>query len=207
MSTFLLPSTLLDELQRMLNSFWWGNSTNPSKGVKWMKWEKICVRKELGGRGFRDLHLFNIALLGKIGWRLLSNPTSLVARILKAKYYPNSDFLHANLGHNSSYTWSSIIAAQDLLKNGMRWKIGTGEQINVWQQPWLADDSNFYVQTPVHEGFDDMVVADLLVPGTRMWDKPLIEIAFNHEDAAKILQTLISPRTSGDKLIWHYSRD
>lgn len=46
MSTFLLSSNLLDELQRMLNSFWWGSNENVRKGVKWMKWEKYAfIRK------------------------------------------------------------------------------------------------------------------------------------------------------------------
>lgn len=67
MSTFLFPSMLLDELQRMMNSFWWGNNEDSSKGIKWMKWERVCVRKDAGGRGFCDLHLFNISLLWQIG--------------------------------------------------------------------------------------------------------------------------------------------
>lgn len=37
MSIFLLPATLIDELHRMLNSFWWGSNEEASKGVKWMK--------------------------------------------------------------------------------------------------------------------------------------------------------------------------
>lgn len=41
-STFLIPNTLLDELHRMLNSFWWGHVTNPKKEVKWEKLEDLC---------------------------------------------------------------------------------------------------------------------------------------------------------------------
>lgn len=43
-----------------------------------MKWERVCVRKEAGGRGFRDLHLLDVALLGKMGWRLVHDKTLLV---------------------------------------------------------------------------------------------------------------------------------
>lgn len=77
MSTFLLPSTLIDELQRMMNSFWWGHGTNPAKGIKWEKWEDLCKHKYIGGMGFKNLHLFNVALLGKLCWKLISQPNSL----------------------------------------------------------------------------------------------------------------------------------
>ncbi|KAL8493788.1 hypothetical protein ACS0TY_024815 [Phlomoides rotata] len=124
MSTFLLPSTLLDELHVMLNKFWWGSNSDSSKGVKWLRWEKICVMKEVGGRGFRDLHMFNIALLGKLAWWLVNDSSSLVCKLFKARYFPSGDFCSATLGRNPSFTWSSIHASQDLLRLGVRWKIG-----------------------------------------------------------------------------------
>lgn len=48
MTTFLLPSTLLEELQIMLNKFWWGSNGSVEKDVNWLKWDKVCVRKEKG---------------------------------------------------------------------------------------------------------------------------------------------------------------
>ncbi|KAL8552093.1 hypothetical protein ACS0TY_000957 [Phlomoides rotata] len=131
MSTFLLPSTLLDELQVMLNKLWWGSSSNSSKEIPWMRWEKMCVKKEPGRRGFKDIHLFNIALLGKLAWRLIDDPSALVSRLLKARYFPNTDFMSSSLGSNPSYTWSSIHASQDLLRLGVRWKIGDGESMRI----------------------------------------------------------------------------
>lgn len=39
-------------------------------------------------------------MLGKIGWRLITNPDALVCRVLKAKYFPQGDFMNATLGHS-----------------------------------------------------------------------------------------------------------
>lgn len=69
--------------------------------------------------GFRDLLKFNISLLVKQGWHLLMQPTTLVGRILKAKYYPNTRFFSAPLGSNPSLIWS-IWSARELLKMGLR---------------------------------------------------------------------------------------
>lgn len=92
-----------------MNKFWWESRGDVSKGIKWMSWEKVCVHKELGGRGFRDLHLFNIALLGKMVWWLVHDTASLVRRVLKFKYFPHLLFLEAPKGANPSYTWLSLV--------------------------------------------------------------------------------------------------
>lgn len=54
--------------------------------------------------GFRNLQAFNFALLAKQAWKILTNLSSLVAYILKEKYFPFSDILHANLGNSPSFT-------------------------------------------------------------------------------------------------------
>lgn len=87
--------------------------------------------------GFRRLHDFNIAMLGKQAWKLITHPNSLMSRLLKARYFPAGNFLNASLGHNPSYTWRSLHSSQDLLRLGCRWEIGDGTSIRVWEEPWI----------------------------------------------------------------------
>ena len=63
----------------------------------------MCRAKRDGGMGFRDLHAFNLAMLAKQGWRMLEEPSSLMARVYKAKYFPKSDVRGASIGSNPSY--------------------------------------------------------------------------------------------------------
>ena len=72
--------------------------------------------KEDGGLGFRDLHSFNMAILAKQGWRLIQDPESLCAKILKAKYFPNTHILEAVAKNGCSYTWRSIVQGIELDK-------------------------------------------------------------------------------------------
>ena len=87
------------------------------------------------GMGFRKLHDFNVVMLGKHGWKLLTNPLSLVARIFKARYFPKSSFLKVEMGTNPSFVWCSIMASQNLLKKGARWRIGRGNQVRIYRDP------------------------------------------------------------------------
>jgi hypothetical protein len=54
--------------------------------------------KSAEGLGFRDLTMFNKALLAKQCWRLIQHPHSLISQIIRAKYYPNCSFLESDLG-------------------------------------------------------------------------------------------------------------
>jgi hypothetical protein len=91
-----------------------------------MIWEGHGLSKAQGGMGFRDLVCFNKALLAKQCWRLLQNQDSLVAQIIKAKYYPSCTILEAKLCKRPSckcpsFAWRSILGAGSLLKQWLIW--------------------------------------------------------------------------------------
>ena len=62
-----------------------------------------------GGKGFKDIELFNLALLAKQAWRILQNPNTLSSMILKAVYYPNGEFLEAVEGSHPLHIWRALV--------------------------------------------------------------------------------------------------
>ncbi|GLU20311.1 hypothetical protein SLE2022_365180 [Rubroshorea leprosula] len=102
-----------------------------------MEWKRLAVSKKEGGLGFQAMHELNLALLGKQGWRLLSNPNFLGTQLMKAKYFPRLDFLHAQLKPTCSFVWWSIWHSIDLLKQGCRILKGYGHNMRIWEDPWL----------------------------------------------------------------------
>lgn len=69
-----------------------------------MAWWKLCIPKGEGGMGFQDLYSFNLAMLAKQCWRLITDPDSLAARVLKAKYFPNGSILDVTPKNGSLFT-------------------------------------------------------------------------------------------------------
>ncbi|KAA3481012.1 RNA-directed DNA polymerase [Gossypium australe] len=57
--------------------------------------------------------------MGGLGWKIMMQPNCFFARVIKGKYYLNSEFLKASLGSHPCYTWWSIWSARGLLEEGL----------------------------------------------------------------------------------------
>jgi hypothetical protein len=114
--------------------------------------------------GFRDYMDFNQALLAKQAWRLITRPGSLCARVLKARYFKGCDFMSSQCPKRASFTWKSIIHGRELLREGLVWRIGNGEKVDIWQDNWIPRSS---LQRPIGHLPDMEVskVSELLLPG------------------------------------------
>jgi hypothetical protein len=77
--------------------------------------------------------MFNKALLAKQVWRIMKNPESLTAKIMKAKYFPHSSIMEASMGNRPSQAWRSLLVAKDLVHSGAIWRVGDGHSIRVWR--------------------------------------------------------------------------
>ena len=59
----------------------------------------MCEPKSKGGMGFKELALFNDALLAKQTCRLLHNQNSLFYKVSKSNFFPNCSILEVKEGH------------------------------------------------------------------------------------------------------------
>jgi len=148
MSVFRLPKSLIQEINSMMRRFWWSFKENLNK-IPWVSWKHMGRKKDIGGLGFRELDCFNVALLAKQCWRLLNFPDSLVARVMRDKYHPGTDFMDSELGKRPSYAWRSIWQAKSLLEEGLMWRVGNGEKIKIWKDRWIPASTSHKIQDPV----------------------------------------------------------
>lgn len=121
--------------------------------------------------------------------------------MLKAKYFPECSLLEAVPQKGMSHTWRSILRGLDLLKEEIIWRVGSGESINVWSDPWIPRG-----RTRRPAMFRGQVLVDrveeLINPSTEQWDEELVNDLFGQEDAKEILAIPLRSNME-DKVAWH----
>jgi hypothetical protein len=80
----------------MLNALWWGGGSYNERGIHWLAWEKLACPKANGGLDIRNFEAFNITMVAKQTWNIVQNPDSLVAKVIKARYFPRSSLFEAS---------------------------------------------------------------------------------------------------------------
>lgn len=200
MSCFKLPSSLCKQIQSVLLRFWWDEKPGKRK-MSWVAWSKLTRPKFEGGLGFKDIEAFNDALLAKIGWRLLSNPDSLLGKTLLGKYCHSSSFLDCTSPSSASHGWRGILIGRGLLKKGLGWSIGDGSNVSVWQDPWISLHQPMVPFGPPPETKEDMLVKELICPSSNDWSPSAIRsILPQYEDSIRAI--ILSKRCLKDALIW-----
>ncbi|KAK3232377.1 hypothetical protein Dsin_004258 [Dipteronia sinensis] len=94
----------------------------------------VYVRRNDRGLGFRDLEVFNKALLAKQCSRTIKNPDSLASRILKG-----------------------------IIEKGLCWRVGNGTSIRIYKDNWVPRSWNSKIIYASMLG-DDAMVNELLLP-------------------------------------------
>jgi hypothetical protein len=204
MMVFKILKNICKGISDAISQFWWGDDDD-HKRIHLKAWWKLCIPKNKGGTGLRDLEAFNKALLAKQVWRLLLEPDSLCVRVLRARYYPDGKLLDAKLKSGSSFTWQSILAGLDCFKRGCIWCVGDGSQIKIWEDNWIPSSHNMKVLTP--RGNNLLTKVDELInPVTGAWDEELIKALFWEVDVNRILQ--IPLRHEREYVVaWHYNKN
>ncbi|VAI29049.1 unnamed protein product [Triticum turgidum subsp. durum] len=149
MSCFQIPLSICEKMRQPISNFWWGIEDGKKK-LHWRSWDWLSSPKYVGGLGFRDMAIFNQAMLGKQCWRLLTEPNSLCAQVLRGRYYPNGDFWTAQCPRSSSYVWRSIMHGKKLIRKGILWRVGNGKGSSskqdylekVWKRLWAIQCPN-----------------------------------------------------------------
>ncbi|GAA0141961.1 hypothetical protein LIER_35484 [Lithospermum erythrorhizon] len=59
---------------------------------------------------------------------------------------PRSSFLDTKLGTNHSFGWRSLLEGREVLLKGVCWRVGDGCSINMWTEPWVQRNIDFFLQ-------------------------------------------------------------
>ncbi|KAK2642412.1 hypothetical protein Ddye_024175 [Dipteronia dyeriana] len=147
MSLFKLPENLIDEIIGFVPVF--GGGDEKRRKMYWSAWLRLCKTKVEGGLGFKDLYVFNRALLTKQCWRIIKNPKSLASRILKDCYFSNGKFMNATKKSSSFFCmWNSLLWGKRLIDRVLRWRVGNCKSIHVYEDNWILRPNTLKVISP-----------------------------------------------------------
>jgi hypothetical protein len=205
MGCFMLSKKMCSRLTSIASGFWWGSNEGKRK-VPWISWDRMCTPKRRGGMGFRNFYAFNQALLAKQAWRIVTNPASLCARVLRARYFKDGNFLAANCPGGASITWRSILHGRSLLQAGLIWRIGNGVSVDVWRDRWIPREG---LQRPLGHKPQTSVskVAELLLPDGQGWDIGKLNELFYEGDVEDIMRIPVGRAGTEDYIAWNQTKN
>lgn len=134
MQNMWLPSGTCDKIDSSIRRFIWGGNSN-----HWVSWPKLTRPKSHGGLGVKRSRDCNVALLGKHVWDIIHNPGKLWVQVLTNKYLTDTHILNVGQHRGSTFIWTSIFKALQILKGGYRVRVGKGE-VSLWYDLWLNND-------------------------------------------------------------------
>lgn len=104
-------------------------------------WEQVCKPKELGGLGIGNIRKRNEAMLAKWLWRFLQERDALRSKVIVGKYgiAPNNWDSGSATRVTFRCPWKSVQSVADNFFHRVKWKVGSGETIQFWEDAWSVE--------------------------------------------------------------------
>lgn len=134
-SSFLLPKSCLDTLEKLCNSFLWNGSPETARGAK-VSWESVCSPKNSGGLGLRRLEDMNQVFGLKLIWLLFASKGSLWVAWIEKNIIRGRLFWAYPLQLSGSWIWRRLMKLRELARPHLFCKINSGSSALFWHDDW-----------------------------------------------------------------------
>ncbi|XVF18343.1 hypothetical protein REPUB_Repub11eG0013500 [Reevesia pubescens] len=113
--------------------------------------------------------------------------------------------MEAPIGNNPSFTWRSICEGREVLKLGIRWRIGSGSQVRAMVDPWIPRPWRFRPVSATEFIPSETKVNSFFSHDNQQWNKELIYHLFPFDEATEILKIPLIDTSANDLLSWHWN--
>ncbi|XP_062094060.1 uncharacterized protein LOC133800103 [Humulus lupulus] len=107
MNVFILPQSIIKEVDKLCRQFLWGASGTRSK-LHFASWQQVCLPKAFGSLGLRDGSRWNRALLAKYVWAVTNKQDTLWVKWIQHVYLKGADFWSYGLKPDTSWYWRKL---------------------------------------------------------------------------------------------------
>ncbi|GJS94082.1 putative reverse transcriptase domain, reverse transcriptase zinc-binding domain protein [Tanacetum coccineum] len=139
-SVFILPKFVYYEIEKLMRGFLWSHGDS-QRGKAKMKWKDVCSLKEQGGLGIKSLKLWNVALMSKHIWNIVSKKDSLWVKWVNSyrlidRRAKERNFWDIPVMNDVCWGWKKILLNRDLVRDHIVTRIGNGKDTSVWFDGW-----------------------------------------------------------------------
>ncbi|XP_062103941.1 uncharacterized protein LOC133815070 [Humulus lupulus] len=136
MSIFVLPQSIIKEIEKLSRGFLWGLNGNRCK-IHMASWDKVCLPKAFEGLGFRNGQRWNHAILAKYVWAVSEKHDVLWVKWVNSVYLKGTDIWSYSLPPDTSWYWRKLcnirgkFSREDIISAGLNGKFNSA---NIYMQ-------------------------------------------------------------------------
>ena len=151
-STLLLaPKAVSAQLSKLMRDFLWNGGKGGQRNMHLVRWEVLKRPTADGGLQIRDPGLANLAMVGKLVWRLFEDPKHPVSKIFRMKYLHGVSLRNISSKNSSSGSgiWNSCRKCLAFFKQNLYKIPGNGMKTLLWEDsisgtPSFSSDSQLH---------------------------------------------------------------
>ncbi|KAK9071869.1 hypothetical protein SSX86_008299 [Deinandra increscens subsp. villosa] len=200
-SVFLLPISIIEDIERIINKFLWTQTDN-CKGKVRVSWNEVCFPKSQGGLGIKSLKVRNKALVSKLVWNIISGKENIWTKWIQTHRLEGRSLWEIPDKRDKCWSWRNIMKCRDVVWPHCYTQIGNGETTSVWFDMWhpLSPLCSFISNRVINRaGLSTYTkVKDVVVDGRWAWPEEWRDMfpgLFNSEPPKLIIG-------KADKVVW-----
>ncbi|XP_078157456.1 uncharacterized protein LOC144553231 [Carex rostrata] len=128
-----------------------------------------------------------VILPPKMVWKIAQGSNSPRAQVLRAKYYPRSEFWPSTRTYHCTKLWRNIIQIKAALRNHIMWELGSGQGVTVFSEPWFPQWQEFEALNALQRR---TTVSSLICQESGTWDFQKLEQLFGFTQALNIATSI-----------------
>ncbi|CAN1845888.1 Putative ribonuclease H protein At1g65750 [Linum perenne] len=133
----------------------------------------------------------------------MSNGEQLWAKLLKALYFPQTEFLQANKSRRPSWIWSSLCDSREALRLGARKNCMSGRNINVFSDPWIPSIPGFRLSRQCTSA---KKAVEWIKEDGSGWLRDEVRNHCSLVETEAIIKIPVGPERADDKWVWHFDK-
>ncbi|KAJ9536674.1 hypothetical protein OSB04_un000147 [Centaurea solstitialis] len=137
MAIFVLPTTVVHEIESLIRDFLWTQG-EPSRGKCKVAWNLVCRPKDCGGLGFKRLSVWNRALVTKNLWSVVCNRDCAWVLWIVRHSFRMTNFWVAKRNNRWSWLLTKMMHLRKEMRDHVSIRIGNGVTTNAWEDAWLS---------------------------------------------------------------------